>query len=125
MRYCSKAQRGMSLLESLVALVLLTILGLGSTYVAVKTMGIQRDTNLNSLVVSKGRSQIQEGSCITQLNITADTKLDQAVTCNHNEVNTTVTAKDASGSLLYEEMVLVVMPSLATSNKPINIGYDK
>ena len=124
MRSFSKSQRGMSLLESLVALVLLTILGLGSTYVAVKTMGIQRDSTFNSLIVGKGRAQIQVGSCVTQLGIAADTNLDQSVTCQHDTENMQVTAKDTAGSVIYTATVPIVMPRLATSNGSIGIGYD-
>ncbi|WP_437882451.1 hypothetical protein [Pseudomonas sp. LRF_L74] len=56
-------QRGDILLESLIGMLLMSIIGLGLVYTTSRVSVSQKDMNLHNLVVSKLREELQAGNC--------------------------------------------------------------
>lgn len=57
-----KAQRGISLLESLIAMLLLMLTGLGIVFVNARSLGSQQQLQQHALALSKAREQLQQGT---------------------------------------------------------------
>lgn len=56
-----KAQSGVSLLESLIAMLLLMLTGLGIVFVNARSLGSQQQLQQHALALSKAREQLQQG----------------------------------------------------------------
>ncbi|MBN3003744.1 hypothetical protein JW897_08360 [Chromobacterium alkanivorans] len=59
-----KAQSGVSLLESLIAMLLLILTGLGVVFVNARSLGSQQQLQQHALVLSKAREQLQQGGLL-------------------------------------------------------------
>ena len=57
-----KAQTGVSLLESLIAMLLLMLTGLGIVFVNARSLGDQQQLQQHALALSKAREQLQQGT---------------------------------------------------------------
>ncbi|KMN37044.1 MULTISPECIES: hypothetical protein [Chromobacterium] len=57
-----KAQTGISLLESLIAMLLLMLTGLGIVFVNARSLGSQQQLQQHALALSKAREQLQQGT---------------------------------------------------------------
>lgn len=56
-----KTQSGLSLLESLIAMLLLMLTGLGIVFVNARSLGSQQQLQQHALALSKAREQLQQG----------------------------------------------------------------
>lgn len=114
-------KNGMTLVEVLVAMVLLAILGLGSALIASKTMKIQREAALNNMVIGHIRNIIQQPTVTnctstTSIQPSTDGSLLQQVNCSMVTRTATVTALKADGTTIFTvNSIAVDMPTIVTT----------
>ncbi|WP_281048731.1 prepilin-type N-terminal cleavage/methylation domain-containing protein [Thauera sp. GDN1] len=99
-----KKQSGMSLIEGLVALLLGSVLGLGTAVIAAKAMQANRDSNVQSLVTFDLRSWLQEQD-VAQCTSNSTRQIADAVSlpmsCAQVDETYTVTALKADGAEVF------------------------
>ena len=92
-------QRGVSLIEVLVSLVLMAVIGLGAAFIAARTAVTHRDQNVHLHTISQMRNQLEASQCIT-----AGTKTITVATtnvnldCTYTTGNYTVAAYGSGGA---------------------------
>ena len=72
-------QRGVTLIEVLMSVLLMAIIGLGSAFIAARTAVTHRDQNVHLHTISQMRNQLEASQCIT-----AGTKTITVATTNVN-----------------------------------------
>lgn len=72
-------QRGVTLIEVLISVLLMAIIGLGSAFIAARTAVTHRDQNVHLHTISQMRNQLEASQCIT-----AGTKTITVATTNVN-----------------------------------------
>lgn len=106
-----KKQRGMSLIEALVALLLGSVLGLGTAVIAAKAMLANRDSNIQSLATFDLRSWLQ-GQDLAQCTTNSSRQIAGAVSlpmsCEKVNENYTVTALKADNTVVFAAETFVV-----------------
>lgn len=99
-----KKQSGMSLIEALVALLLGSVLGLGTAVIAAKAMVANRDSNVQSLATFDLRSWLQ-GQDAAQCTANSTRQITDAVSlpmsCAQVDETYTVTALKADGTEVF------------------------
>ena len=60
---CIKYQRGMSMMEALITLLIMSIIGMGIAYMTGRAMVAQRNMGAQHLAVSQMRHQLKTGQC--------------------------------------------------------------
>ena len=93
-------QRGVSLIEVLVSLVLMAVIGLGAAFIAARTAVTHRDQNVHLHTISQMRNQLEASQCITDGTTktitvaTTDVNLD----CTYDTGQYTVAAYGSGGA---------------------------
>lgn len=99
-----KKQSGMSLIEGLVALLLGSVLGLGTAVIAAKAMQANRDSNVQSLVTFDLRSWLQEqhvAQCTSNSTRKIADDVSLPMSCAQVDETYTVTALKADGTEVF------------------------
>ncbi|MFN4238387.1 MAG: prepilin-type N-terminal cleavage/methylation domain-containing protein [Vogesella sp.] len=110
-----RAQRGMSLLEALITLLLMSVIGIGTAYVAAKAMVAQQRTAGQHLVVSQIREALAQGACRGTAAVTTTLALGASgVQASCRSVATTLQVVPLGGSLA-SQGVSVAMPAMQAS----------
>ncbi|MFK8933408.1 hypothetical protein ABCA12_0349 [Acinetobacter junii] len=91
-------QRGVTLIEVLMSVLLMAVIGLGSAFIAARTAVTHRDQNVHLHTIIQMRNQLEASQCIT-----AGTKTITVATtnvnldCTYPEGSYTVAARNSSG----------------------------
>ena len=93
-------QRGVTLIEVLMSVLLMAIIGLGSAFIAARTAVTHRDQNVHLHTISQMRNQLEASQCITAGTktitvATTDVNLD----CTYTTGNYTVAANGSGGGI--------------------------
>lgn len=92
-------QRGFSLIEAMVALLVGSVLGLGTAMIAAKSLLINRDTNVQSLVTMNMRYELQkQESEACSANISLSEGVEIPISCVESPENYTVKLVDSAGA---------------------------
>lgn len=92
-------QRGVTMIEVLISIFIMAIIGLGSAFIAGRTVVLHRDQNVHLHTINQMRNQLESSQCIT-----ADTKVitvaEQNINldCTYTEGSYTVAAYNSSGA---------------------------
>ena len=92
-------QNGITLIEVLVSILLMTIIGLGGAFIASRTAVIHRDQNIHLHAINEMRYRLESSGCLTDsnqdINVVGTTV---AVDCNYIQQSYTVAAYASNGS---------------------------
>lgn len=93
-------QRGVTLIEVLMSVLLMAIIGLGSAFIAARTAVTHRDQNVHLHTISQMRNQLEASQCITTGTktitvATTNVNLD----CTYTTGNYTVKANGSGGGI--------------------------
>ena len=93
-------QRGVTLIEVLMSVLLMAIIGLGSAFIAARTAVTHRDQNVHLHTISQMRNQLEASQCITAGTktitvATTDVNLD----CTYTTGDYTVVANGSGGGI--------------------------
>ena len=114
-----KHQQGVTLIEVLVSIVLMSIIGLGAAYISGRTAVMHRDQNLHLHTVTEMRKYLESSTgndCITELADVSGKKV--KVDCEITSKEYTVEIKDANGVVITSQLdgkVTVSTPTLKVS----------
>ena len=119
----SRGQAGFSLVESLVTVLLMSILTLGTMYVAGKATVSQKSMNANNIAVHRMRSITQMASATncqtsTTASISAVSTINIAVPCSMTSTTySTITALDSTGAQAIASTSWTgTLPNISTSS---------
>ncbi|WP_428240329.1 PulJ/GspJ family protein [Gynuella sp.] len=115
-------QRGMTLLEALVTMVIMMIIGLGIAYISGRSAVAQKDMNVLGLAIGQMRNSIQAGACA------AGTEAPLSLTIGGNEVTGSCSTpqvaievqNSASGEKKIVKTVTVGVPSASVNDTENN-----
>lgn len=93
-------QRGVTLIEVLMSVLLMAIIGLGSAFIAARTAVTHRDQNVHLHTISQMRNQLEASQCITTgtKTITVGTT-NVNLDCTYTTGNYTVKANGSGGGI--------------------------
>ncbi|MEK5765739.1 PulJ/GspJ family protein [Acinetobacter schindleri] len=117
-------QRGVTLIEVLMSVLLMAIIGLGSAFIAARTAVTHRDQNVHLHTISQMRNQLEASQCITDGTTktitvaTTDVNLD----CTYTTGNYTVAANGSGGGIASTNTgeIKVKFPALKVQNNTNN-----
>lgn len=92
-------QKGMSLIEVLVSILLMAIIGLGGAFIAGRTAVLHRDQNVHLHTINQMRYNLEASECITS-SVKVITVADQNINldCTYSESSYTVAAFNSTGA---------------------------
>lgn len=91
-------QRGVTMIEVLISILLMTIIGLGSAFIAGRTAVLHRDQNVHLHTINQMRNQLESSQCLTVSTKTiAVAEQNVNLDCTYTEGSYTVTAFNSTG----------------------------
>lgn len=110
-------QAGLSMLEALITLLLMSIIGMGIAYVTGKTLVAQRNTGAQYLAVSQMRQAVKSGDCAGAANVSRTVQIaSMSLQANCRSENVTLTVVPAAGSGIASQAVVVAMPQVSVNS---------
>lgn len=110
-----RQQRGISLLEALITLLLMSIIGIGTAYIAAKAAVAQRHSSSLHLTVSQLREALSRGECRSTTPRSSELPLGGgSVQASCQSVLTTLSVVPLSGGMA-SQTVSVAMPAIRAS----------